>query len=165
MLCDLFLFSRCNIFRCQEKVLVTWQITWPSRWMTLTPSQCQSRASHRQNVGRTCTSCSTSTLSSPIPLESWRKAHQRTASQVGLSFSSQPASNSYRLSHPCISFLLYLTFNTILPLIISLWYCCTFLISHLHSAHPCKPCIFIIFWQLYCWYLFFYNQFIYLEPH
>lgn len=122
----LFLFSRCNIFRCQEKVLVTWQITWPSRWMTLTPSQCQSRASHRQNVGRTCTSCSTSTLSSPIPLESWRKAHQRTASQVGLSFSSQPASNSYRLSHPCISFLLYLTFNTILPLIISLRYCCTF---------------------------------------
>ena len=103
MLCNFYLFSWWNIFRCQEKVPVTWQITWPSRWMTLTPSQCRSRVSHRQNVGRICTSCSTSTLSSPIPLESLRKAHQRIASQVGLSFSSQPESNFYCLSHPCIS--------------------------------------------------------------
>lgn len=71
--------------RYRGKAPVTWQTTWRSRWTTLTPSPCRSRASHQQNAGRTCTSCSISTPSSLIPLGFWRKAPQRTACQVGVS--------------------------------------------------------------------------------
>lgn len=87
---------------------MTWPTTWRSRWMTRTPSQCQSRASHQQNVGRTCTSCSTSTPSSPIPLASWRKAPRRTAFQVEKSF--QHTSNStFQLFSLTVSFSLCFT--------------------------------------------------------
>lgn len=77
---------------------MTWQTTWQSRWTIQTPSQCRSRVSHQQNVGRTCTSCLTSTPSSQIPLASWRKTPQRTAFQVGISFQqsvSQSVSQSF----------------------------------------------------------------------
>lgn len=77
--------------RYRGKAPVTWRTTWRSRWTTLTPSPCRSRASHQQNAGRTCTNCSISTPSSLIPLGFWRKAPQRTACQVGVSF-QQPAS-------------------------------------------------------------------------
>lgn len=72
------------VFRCRGRALVTWPTTWPSRWTTRTPSRCRSRASRRQSVGRTCTSCSTSTPSSPTPPASWRRAPQRTVCQVGV---------------------------------------------------------------------------------
>lgn len=65
--------------RYRGKAPVTWRTTWRSRWTTLTPSPCRNRASHQQNAGRTCTSCSISTPSSLIPLGFWRKAPQRTA--------------------------------------------------------------------------------------
>lgn len=129
----------CNVvFRCRGKAPVTWQTTWRSRWTTLTPSLCRSRASHQQNVGRTCTSCSTSTPSSPIPLGFWRKAPQRTACQVGIGF-QQPASSSYPTLIPNILSALFCSFT------FCIFYCYAFLISrlpflHLH-LHPllCKP--------------------------
>lgn len=70
-------------FRCRGKAPATWPTTWPSKWTTRTPSPCRSRASRRRSAGRTCTSCSTSTPSSPIPPGFWRRAPPRTAWQVG----------------------------------------------------------------------------------
>lgn len=109
---------------------MTWRTTWQSRWTTLTPSQCQSKASRRQNVGRTCTSCSTSTPSSPIPLASWRKAPQRTAFQVGISF--QQSANALFLSsfqNPALYFRLHFplfTSHAVFPHIICTRSCCAF---------------------------------------
>lgn len=95
--------------RYRGKAPVTWQTTWRSRWTTLTPSPCRSRASHQQNAGRTCTSCSISTPSSLIPPGFWRKAPQRTACQVRVSF-QQPASKTYlsSLRHVLLHFQFYL---------------------------------------------------------
>lgn len=76
--------------RYRGKAPVTWRTTWQSRWTTLTPSLFQSRASHQQNAGRTCTSCSISTPSSLIPPGFWRKAPQRTACQVRASIQILP---------------------------------------------------------------------------
>lgn len=140
----------CNvIFRCQGKAPVTWQTTWRSRWTTLTPSPCRSRASLRRNVGRTCTSCSTSTPSSPIPLGFWRKAPQRTACQVGISF-QQPASSSSQTA-----FLLILHFYLLCcpPTYIFFLLLCIFYFS----SSICTLCSVDLTSLLSCICLFFYS--------
>lgn len=100
-----------------------WQTTWQSRWTTPTPSRCQSRASHQQNVGRTCTSCSTSTPSSQIPPASWRKTPQRTAFQVGTTF--QHFFTFLLSSH------LYACFQLHFPLVLS------YFLSHIICTKSC----------------------------
>lgn len=109
------------VFRYQGKVHAMWQTTWQSRWMTLTQSPCRSRASRQQNVGKTCTSCSTSTPSSLIPLGFWRKAPQRTACQVVVSFQQSAPKNPPIIPNMLEPLRCILTSSTILFLKISFW--------------------------------------------
>lgn len=111
---------------------MTWRTTWRSRWTTQTPSRCQSRASHRQNVGRTCTSCSTSTPSSLIPPASWRKAPQRTVSQVGVCL-QQPFIPLFWSSFQTSSRAPVFTLHSYLPYSFYLLYSlCSFLLENFH---------------------------------